>query len=353
MIDEPGLVELVLEMQEAALQPELWPSVLARLGSLLNAVSVEIGISSPSNCLEFFISTTSDPGLHQTLHDRYSTPATNPYLKFMMSAPPRMIGLRESIQSDREMLRSDFYNDIIRRIGGYYIAVGSVHRDTNYMSPFSVHRRRSAGNFDDVELRFLNLLLPHLDRSMRLFRCLRDMEARVDLAGAILDRSEYGVIVTNAAGRVGTTNFKAEALLAEADGLLIRRGVLTAAKQTETEQLSRLIANAAGQASGRSHRSADAMQITRPSQRRPLTLAITPLRDRTPPFRHPFGVSIAVRDPERAPEAKTDMLARLYNLTAREAGVQICCCRVTVPALRQRCWLSRSLPRGRISSIFL
>ena len=63
------------------------------------------------------------------------------------------------------------------------------------------------------------------------------------------------------------------------------------------------------------------MQITRPSRRRPLTLAITPLQDQAPAYHPPFSVYIAVRDPEHVPEVKADMLARLYGLTAREACV--------------------------------
>ena len=219
MIDEPGFVELVMQMQEAALQPDLWPSVLARLGDLFDAASVDIGISSPFNGLEFFASTTADPAWQRMMRDRYSMPATNPGLKFMLFAPPGTIGLREDIVSDRDMLRSDFYNDVIRRIDSWHAATGTAHRDNDYMVPFAVHRRRSAGNFSDTELRFLHLLMPHLDRSMRLFRRLRDMEVRVDLASAVLDQQGYGVVVTDAARRIGTANRRAEAILAEADGL--------------------------------------------------------------------------------------------------------------------------------------
>ena len=255
------------------------------------------------------------------MYDRYASPATNPGLRFMLVAPPGTLGLRETIMNDRDMLRSDFYDEIIRPMGSWHVATGTAHRDSDYMVPFAIHRPSSAGNFTDAELRFFTLLMPHLSRSMRLFRRLREMEVRIDLAGAILDRSEYGVIVTNVAGQIGTANRAAEAILAEADGLLVRSGVLAASRRKEAERLSRLV-SAAGGAMGGPVQTGDAMQITRPSGRRPLALAITPLQDRPPPpFHHAFNVNIAVSDPERVPELKGDLLARLYGLTAREARV--------------------------------
>ena len=63
------------------------------------------------------------------------------------------------------------------------------------------------------------------------------------------------------------------------------------------------------------------MQVARTSCRRPLALVVSPTRNAASPFGRSHAVTIAFADPERAPEADTDLLARLYGLTPREAAV--------------------------------
>jgi hypothetical protein len=95
--------------------------------------------------------TIFDPAVDCLMQERYGTPATNPGLKFMMSVPPRTIALREAIQSDQDMLRSDFYNNITRPNSARHAATGVLHRYADDMVPFGVLRERSAGSFDDSE----------------------------------------------------------------------------------------------------------------------------------------------------------------------------------------------------------
>ena len=63
------------------------------------------------------------------------------------------------------------------------------------------------------------------------------------------------------------------------------------------------------------------MQVARPSCRRPLPLVVSPTRNAASPFGRSHAVTITFADPERAPEADTDLLVRLYGFTPREARV--------------------------------
>ena len=84
----------------------------------------------------------------------------------------------------------------------------------------------------------------------------------------------------------------------------------------------RLILEAAGGVAGVTFvAKSGVMQIARPSCRRALALVVSPTHNRASPFGRSHAVTIAFADPERAPEAEADLLARLYGFTMREAAV--------------------------------
>ena len=111
----------------------------------------------------------------------------------------------------------------------------------------------------------------------------------------------------------------ARTIIADRDGLTIRNGIY-ASRRKETEQLARLIADAAGIAAANARAAVKpAMKVSRPSMRQPLPLVVAPMRfDEISPQDH-LAVSITISDPERLPETTTETLARLYGLTASEA----------------------------------
>jgi len=103
---------------------------------------------------------------------------------------------------------------------------------------------------------------------------------------------------------------------------VIRGGVQRAARGDDNARLVRLILEAAGGVDALTFmRKSGVMQIARPSCRRPLPLVVSPTCNAASPFDQSHAVTIAFADPERAPEADADLLARLYGLTAREAAV--------------------------------
>jgi DNA-binding CsgD family transcriptional regulator len=188
------------------------------------------------------------------------------------------------------------------------------------MVTFGAIRSRAAGTYDETELDFLRLVLPHLQRSIRVFRQLAELEARASAAEAALARFSSAVVVTDAAGWIGSINEQARALLAEADGLVIKDGRLAATKREDDARLTRLILEAAGGPGARGCRRGGLMCVTRKRRRRPLQLAVTPLRGR-PALSHVFSVSIVFSDPDFVAEPPVEVLARLFGLTPREAAV--------------------------------
>jgi DNA-binding NarL/FixJ family response regulator len=206
----------------------------------------------------------------------------------------------------------------MRPLDSWHVAVMNVHRDDAYLVPMGISRTRRQRPFGEAELRGLRALAPHLNRALRVTLRLKEMEAHASALAEMSDRALAAIVLTDAVGRVAEANNLARAILTENDGLAIHDGVLRAARGEDCTRLSRLIQEAAG---SRVMPKSGVMQVSRPSGRRPLALVVSPTRAVGSPFGPSHAVSIAFADPERAPEADADLLARLYAFTAREAAV--------------------------------
>jgi DNA-binding CsgD family transcriptional regulator len=264
----------------------------------------------------------SSHDLGERLLSDYLWPENNPGWPFSALTPPTTVELREKRVSDRDLERSEFYQSLLRPLDLWHAAIVNVHRDESVLAPMGFLRTHKERPFGESELLILRRLAPHLNRALRVTLRLMEMEACANASAEMGERALTAIVVTDAFGLVAEANSLARVILEEADGLLIREGVLRGARSDDNARLVRLILEAAGGVDGLTfiHKSG-AMQVARPSCRRPLPLVVSPTRNVASPFGRSHAVTITFADPERAPEADTDLLVRLYGFTAREAAV--------------------------------
>jgi DNA-binding CsgD family transcriptional regulator len=304
---------------EAALELSLWPEVIAGVSRAFEAPDILLGVLD--RCGNELMRAGTQHAAEVSMA-RYSTIETNPGVAFVALTPPTTVVLRDAFVSDSDLERTPFYQEAMRPLDSWHVAVMNVHRDAAYLAPMGISRTRRQRPFGEEELRGLRGLAPHLNRALRVTLRLREMEARVGALAAMSDRALEAVMLIDAFGRVAEANSLARAILAEGDGLVIRDGVLCAARSDDNAKLVRLILEAAGGIDGSLFiRKSGVMQVARPSCRRPLALVVSPTRNAASPFGRSHAVTIAFADPERAPEADADLLARLYGFTGREAAV--------------------------------
>jgi DNA-binding CsgD family transcriptional regulator len=312
-----ALADLEALAYEAALEPSLWPQLAADASRAFEATYMMLRVADRrgKNVLH-----AAPPGfgeLAELIMSRYSTVETNASFAFAALTPPTAVGLRDRIVSDSDLERREFYQEIFRPLGLWHAAMINVHRDDAVLAPMSLTRARNRP-FGDGEVAALQALAPHFNRALRVTLRIRELEARATALAEMTDRALVALVLTDAFGRIGEANSSARAILAEADGLLTRDGVLRAARSDECAKLGRLIQEAAG---SRLMPMSGVMQVSRPSARRPLALVVSPTRSGASPLGRSHAISIAFADPERAPEPDGDLIARLYGFTAREAGV--------------------------------
>ena len=314
--------DLVATIYDAALEPSLWPQVAVETAKAFDAPHARLGVVDRRRGGTIIDAPSRDLSEPQLSMARYQTPKSNPGLAFSALTTPMTAELRERRFSDRDLERSDYYNEIMRPLDLWHAAIVNVHRDEMVLAPMGILRTRRERPFGQTELRGLRRLAPHLNRALRVSLSHREMEARADALVEMSDRALAAVVLTDPLGRVAEANRVARGILADVDGLVIRDGALRAWRSDDNAKLIRLILEAAGGVDGLTFiRKSGVMQVVRPSCRRPLPLVVSPTRNAVSPFGRSHAVTIAFADPQRAPEPDADLLARLYGLTAREAAV--------------------------------
>ncbi len=102
--------------------------------------------------------------------------------------------------SDAEVMRSDYYQCFLKPTDLFYIGGGMVSASDCEVSFFSVHRSRRLGQYTAQELKLFGLLLPHLQKALRIHQHLHtaksSSEALVPSPRLVL-LGERSVLVVN------------------------------------------------------------------------------------------------------------------------------------------------------------
>jgi DNA-binding CsgD family transcriptional regulator len=182
-----------------------------------------------------------------------------------------------------------------------------------------VMRPQQRARFDQEDIERCRLLLPHLQRALRMYRRMADLEVERDAAFRALDQLPWGVVLVDEhRNRLGA-NRHAQEILVAGDGLTARGNTLRAELADETARLERLLSSALDRTGQEG--AGGSLSITRPSGALPLSVVVVPLHIKTEPLgeRGPFA-AIFLTDPDTQLDSSNQQhLRELYALTAGEA----------------------------------
>lgn len=186
-------------------------------------------------------------------------------------------------------------------------------------------------------------------RTMRVSRRGADaqMFAAAAAATAALEQFNQGVALIDRACRVSFANALAKAICGETDGLSLRGDELIGSAKPESARLSLALKGAVDGGQSAS------LRLERPSQRRPLSLLITPLKL---PVGYPAMPSamVVINDPERSAAPPRERLMQAYGLTAAEAGVaQLLLRGNDVASVARRLSISRETARTHLRRLLV
>ena len=316
------LLALIDLAYDAATRPDAWPALLE---GLAKAVSCDVAGLNVQDLAGGPASVQHQIGADPQFTSRYETYFA-PRNIFLVARPDLTfsgaIRNGEAIVPDPQAMRTEYFNDFLRPLGILH-AIGMVPFRTGRMaSLLSLMRRIGAPSFADGDFSLLERFMPHLQRAISIHRRLEAVDLARTAAADALDRMTFGIIILDRDGKPVFVNRQSESVLAQGDGLLLRRDGLSASRPADAAVLRRLVADACGTGGGRGLLPGGALHVARRPPRRALSVLVAPLRPRSFALADESPAAVVfVGDPERSVEGMGDVLRRLYGLTPAEAAV--------------------------------
>jgi len=324
-----AILQTVQRIYDAALEPDGWPQCLDAVRDIVGGSHAIFSTSTP---LGVDLSTCSrmDVQLHSGRCDRILH--SDFWAEQMRRFPAGVARTQSSMLPVRDYERTDFYQELIRPIGGGLAAVAVPWRQSSDWSAIRVCRPLHERDFGEAELTTLQTLVPHLAKAGRLSRRLATTDPRAAGALAAIDALGIGLILLDRQGRPTYRNERAETIIAARDGLLADSYGIATALPAQTRVLHQAIAAAMLMGGGPDDMdaalsSSGDMARRIPVSRRPpngplvLTVVPAPTIGRRIDREDAGGVAVLVSDPDRRMRIDTGGLVTTYGLTRREADL--------------------------------
>lgn len=316
-MDQDAIDGFVERIYDLALEPDLWPELLARVAAIWGGHGAGLEQEHVESERGDGLTVGLDPSVVRTYFDYYA--GRNVLRRFdgfgeiIASFTPDITADEECLPKS-ELMRTEFYNDFLRPVGIHSVMTLGLWAEGQSVTALSIYRPPGRPSFDQHEVDLAQSLQPHLVRAFRLARKLR---GRLSGLAAGLDQSPFGVFVLSADGRVQHANRAAERLLAEPGGLSMLGGRLIAADVADNERLRGLV----GRALAASARIGGGSAIRRPG-RAPLSVVAVPYgADRFGGLHADRGAIVCVTDPEAATGLSEVYLREGIGLTGAEANI--------------------------------
>lgn len=294
----------------------------------------------------------------EELQDRFeSMLPTDPAFPIGLQNPNKII--HDVDHYSHAMLeRTPVYNEVLKLVGSHYRMTSVLALDEGLSGGFAVTRPKRAGSFDKKHLRRVETLLPHILRSLRLQKRMRQLEQDANNIAAALDRLPTAGLIVSDKLEIVCMNRQADGLLASCKSLRVRRSELVPERASEASELRKAVSEAIALADGASDGPIAPPQVVAVSraEKLPLEVLAVPLRPRYQVRQTAGGNARAlllIYDPHTRPSIDPGLIERLFDLTHTEAFVAARLaegCSITEIAEERRC--SASTVRTHVKRIF-
>jgi DNA-binding CsgD family transcriptional regulator/PAS domain-containing protein len=326
--DAQAILRTVQQIYDAALEPDDWPRCLDAVRDLVGGTHAVFTTATGDRA---DLATCSHMDARhsgrcdQILHSDF-------WSQQMGRFPTGTVLPQSSMIPLPDYERTDFYQSLIRPIGGGLAAVAVPWRGAGGWSAVRVCRPLGDRDFDDAELHTLQTLVPHLAKAGKLNRRLSRVDPRAAGALAAIDALGVGLILLDRRGRPTFRNERAEAVVAARDGLLVDGYGIATAMPAQTRALHQAIAAAMALGGGPDDidavlRGGSEPVLRLPVSRRPpagplvLTVVPSPAAGYGVGREDARGVAVLISDPDRRMRIDTEGLVSSYGLTRREAAL--------------------------------
>jgi DNA-binding CsgD family transcriptional regulator/PAS domain-containing protein len=239
---------LIGELYAAAVEDTLAPAFTSLLERATGIATVSLWITDKGEFVDMNIAGGFAP-LVPSYREHFGK--IDPWAASLARQPPETIMLGSEHLPEKELLRTEFYNDWARH-GGMFRPLGvrmrlgpGVYATMGSENPFA---RKL---FEPTDKRRIERVLPHVKRALQLRRRLRQVSERGS-AQAALDALAFGMIICDRRGCIVAANAEAETLARSDSGVVLAGNgrAIGAVHPAEHSALRRLVRDAASGGAG-------------------------------------------------------------------------------------------------------
>jgi DNA-binding CsgD family transcriptional regulator/PAS domain-containing protein len=269
--------QVVTAIYDTVLQPDSWQQCFQQMRDLVGADSMLATLQDPAAGEAQLLASNLDPRFLQHYASEWWTRDT--WAMAGMAGPRGKAFLISDLVSDKEWLRSDIYNELVKPLADCRFCIGTILDVGEHRAVMGLHRTSTSPNFVRRELEILQRLSGHIGQSLRMAQQVGTRDDARALLEAAIDSLSFGLIVVDPDCRPLAMNRVAESCLGPGRGLLGGRAgeALRAENPRYTQLLHKLVREASNLSS------AGAFRIERaqlPASRAPLIVQVAPLAGR-------------------------------------------------------------------------
>ena len=317
MISVEEFSQLLTVLYSAPLNPEQWPKFLDLLCQHTGSRTSFLMCADSRQTLSIRAQGgfAPDPTVLSTYAAEYS--GSDPFRLPSISLGSTGVLDCEKLLTRNALEASDFYRYLIEPSGYQYPGLVALTCTLRRLEVISFWRSGEEGYLDADSVRLLELLVPHLQVAMEIRYALGITEIHAKGAETMADASTTPAFLLSGGGSVLHINAAASELVSDGDGLILKDGLLGAAKSSMRKPLQQLIREthmSLGWFAGSP--GAKPLSLERLSSRRPLQLLASPIARK-----EEGAILLLATDPEKPIVLTDDVLREHYGMTQAQTEV--------------------------------
>ncbi len=348
------LTTVVSGFYEASMDPKLWPEVLGKLRDALHADAAAVishDFEHGRGQLEHSVSIDAMfVTAYREFYGRQNVWLQHPE-HFRQAGT--VLTSRQIIDS-ASVMETDFYRYWLRPQNLFHHLLGVLETQGSQVTLLSFARARDKGAFWDEDTELLFRLLPYLRQGIRSGGMIRRVQDAERILLDTLDVMPIGIVVLSCSGAVLNANRAAREIIDHEEALYLGSGGLGLKLTAGRFRFRDFLAGSGSESKPDPIGDTHTFSIPRENGKRPLTLLVMPVKDRTHrrSDRDP-GAVLFIGDPDRPVDIDPRQLVRMYNLSRAEARVAVLLARgMRLDESAQQLGLTYETVRKHLKQIF-
>lgn len=246
MVNPEQFSSLIGDIYDAAMEPALWPGVLAQIAAFVGGSAAAFYSKDPATKTGdvYYDCGASDPDFKRLYFEKYIK--IDPTTAGHCFAPIGEPVTTADVLDYNEFLTSRFYREWVRPQQLVDNVSVALEKSATGTALLGVFRNERQGLADDEARRRMRLIAPHVRRAALVARTISHKSAAAATLADTVDGLSVGVFLVDASARIVHTNAAGQAILAQGTALRSANGKLVATDPNAARVLGDILERSEG-----------------------------------------------------------------------------------------------------------